>query len=155
MLLVIFISCHTIMPCCTVRHNDLVADRHCLKFHGRFCSDESSRSCCKCITGPTSPSYTICIVEIHSLQNNHPTFHQPWGSSANSVGRGNSRVPLPGKPKLPLTPLQPPTPPQPPPPPPPPLLPLPLPLPLLLVLLPPPSPLPHLLVLVPPPPAIG
>ena len=63
-----FNFCHTIMPCRTFRHSDLVADRHCLKFHRRFCSDESSRSCCKCVTGATSPSYTICIVLIHSLR---------------------------------------------------------------------------------------
>ena len=36
MLSVIFICCHTIMPCRTLCHSDLVADPHCLKFHRRF-----------------------------------------------------------------------------------------------------------------------
>ena len=36
MLLVIFLCCHTIMPCRTLCHSDLLADCHCLKFHGRF-----------------------------------------------------------------------------------------------------------------------
>jgi hypothetical protein len=32
LLSVIFICCHTIMPCRTLCHSDLVADHHCLKF---------------------------------------------------------------------------------------------------------------------------
>ena len=74
MLLVIFICRHTIMPCCTLYHSDLVADCHCLKFHRIFFSDHSSHSCWKCVTGANSLSYTICIVVIHSLQKNIQLF---------------------------------------------------------------------------------
>ena len=96
---VIMNFCHAIMPCPTFCHSDLVADRHCLKFHGRFGSDESSRSCCKCVTSATSPSYTICIVLNHSLRTNHPTFHQvPWRTS-----RRQPRGKQPKKPKRKLT----------------------------------------------------